>query len=60
MIKGMGMPSSQQFKFALDYAIRMVQENHLGLKLSGTHRLLACTDDVNLLLDNMDTIKKNT
>jgi hypothetical protein len=27
---------------------------------SRTHRLLAYTDDVNLLGDNIDTIKKNT
>jgi hypothetical protein len=30
------------------------------LKLNGTHQLLAYTDDVNLLRDNIDTIKKNT
>jgi hypothetical protein len=30
------------------------------LKLNGTHRLLAYADDVNLLRDNIDTIKKNT
>ena len=34
------------FNFALDYAIRRVQVNQDGLKLNGTHQLLAYTDDV--------------
>jgi hypothetical protein len=32
----------------------------VGLKLNGTHQLLAYADDVNLLGDNLDTIKKST
>jgi hypothetical protein len=30
------------------------------MKLNGTHQLLAYADDVNLLGDNIDNIKKNT
>jgi hypothetical protein len=37
-----------------------VQENQVGLKLNGTHQFLAYADDVNLLGDNIDIIKKIT
>jgi hypothetical protein len=38
------------FNFALEYAIRKLQEN---LKFNGAYRLLAYADDVNLLGDNI-------
>jgi hypothetical protein len=47
------------FNLALKYAIRKVQENQVGLKLNGTHQLLAYAD-VNLLGDNIDAIEKKT
>jgi hypothetical protein len=46
------------FNFTLEFGIRKVHENLLGLKLNGTHQPLAYADDVNLLRDNTDIIKK--
>jgi hypothetical protein len=48
------------FNFVLEYAIGKVQENQVGLKLNGGHKLLLFADDMNLLGDNIlvDTIKK--
>jgi hypothetical protein len=52
------MLSRHWFQLCLEYAIREVQENHVGLKLNWTHQLLVYVDDVNLLGDNTDTTKK--
>jgi hypothetical protein len=44
----------------LEYDIWKFQVNQTGLQLNGTQQLLVYTDDVNLVADNMDTIKENT
>jgi len=47
------------FNFVLEYAIRRVQVSQDGLKLNGTHQLLAYVDDVNILGGSIHTVKEN-
>ena len=47
------------FNFALEYAIKRVQVNEDGLKLNGTHQLLAYADDVNMLRGSVHIVKEN-
>jgi hypothetical protein len=59
-LKQGGSISLLHFNFALEYTMGKAQEKYVGLKLNGAHELLANADDVNLLISNIDTIKKNT
>jgi hypothetical protein len=44
------------FNFALEYAIRKVQENQVGQKLNETRQLLVSADDVNLMWHRIKTL----
>jgi hypothetical protein len=46
------------FNFALQYAIRKFQENQVGLKLNGTHQILAYADDI-ILVDGSKDVGLN-
>jgi hypothetical protein len=44
----------------LEYAIRQVQVNQVGLELNWTHQLLNCADGVNLQVGKISSKKKDT
>jgi hypothetical protein len=47
------------FNFALEWAIRRFQVDQNGLKLNGTHQLLAYADDVNVLGRSIRAVNEN-
>jgi hypothetical protein len=51
--------SPMLFNFALEYTIRRVQVNQDVLKLNGTHQLLVCANNVNILGGSIHTLKEN-
>ena len=60
MVWNREMPFRHYYSILLEYAIRKVQETRLGLDMNDTHQVLAYTDDVNLIGDDIRTIERNT
>ena len=48
------------FNCTLEYAIRRVQENRIGLELNRKHMLLVYADDISMLGENLQTVRENT
>jgi len=49
-----------RFNFALEYAIRNVHEYQEGMEMSGTHQNLLYDDNVKILAETTNTIRRNT
>jgi len=51
------MGSPLLFHSTVKHVIRKIQENKWGLNLNGIHQFLVCIDNVNLLGENINTVK---
>jgi hypothetical protein len=45
--------------FALEYAINRIHVNGYGLQFKGSHQLLVCADDVDIVSEDTNAIDQN-